>query len=416
MKARNIPWLAIKAAAALALPELLPAPALAAWVEATTTHFRIFADTQESDVGKLATDLERFDAVMRRYLTVPDTPEALANPVTIYVTKDISALRRLYGRSDSAVAGFYNAQFARPVAFTPAHAGQGSKRDLNPGIILFHEYAHHFLLQNSGIAYPYWFGEGYAEFVSTVDFDDKYANVGRYALHRYNELFYGQDPTIRQLFDPPSGGDVNVYARGWLLTHFILFNPERKAQFAQYLEYFNAGVPPGEAAERAFGSLDILNNQLDSYRDRRTFPALSIALTALPTPTVSFRKLGAGAAAMVEFRMASTRGVDTQSGAALYAEAAPVAARFPDDAEAQGWFAEIAFDAQQYDVADAAADRALAGNPKSTQALLYKARVAMRQAGRQAGGVERGARLYSARQCAGERQSRRAVPILSEFS
>ncbi|HEX8414631.1 MAG TPA: hypothetical protein VF637_12220, partial [Sphingomicrobium sp.] len=312
---------------------------------------------------------------------VPDKPEALANPVTIYVTRDVPAIQRLAGRLGSGVAGFYKAESGRAVAFTPARAGTGSKRDLNPQLILFHEYAHHFLLQNSGVAYPYWFSEGYAEFASTARFDEKYATVGSYALHRVDELFGGYEPTIRQLFATPPERGIFIYGRGWLLTHYLMFNPDRKKQFTKYLDLFNTGKSGVAAAEEAFGDLDSLNTQLNSYRAKRAIPGLSILLSALPQPTVSIRALGPGAAALMEMRMASTVGVSDKTAAPLYARAAPIAAKYPDDAEAQGWFAEMAYDAGQNEVADTAADHALSRDPKSSQALLYKARIAMRRAG-----------------------------------
>jgi tetratricopeptide (TPR) repeat protein len=78
--------------------------------------------------------------------------------------------------------------------------------------------------------------------------------------------------------------------------------------------------------------------------------------------------------------MRSDRGVDEKQAKALLAQAAPVAAAHPNDAVAQGWLAEIAYDAKQDDLAEAAADRAIAADPKSAQALLYKARVHLRRA------------------------------------
>jgi tetratricopeptide (TPR) repeat protein len=113
---------------------------------------------------------------------------------------------------------------------------------------------------------------------------------------------------------------------------------------------------------------------------QRSWPAITIPIAKLPKFEIKVRSLGSGEAAMFPMRMESDRGVDTASGAALYARAAPIAARFPNDAAAQAWFAEIAHDAQQFDAADAAADRALAVDPSSSQALVYRARNAMRRA------------------------------------
>lgn len=82
---------------------------------------------------------------------------------------------------------------------------------------------------------------------------------------------------------------------------------------------------------------------------------------------------------MVKMRMASTFGVDKATAGPLFAKAAPVAARYPDDPVVQGWLAEMAYDAGDDAAALAAADRAIARDPKSTQALLYRARIDMRR-------------------------------------
>jgi tetratricopeptide (TPR) repeat protein len=91
------------------------------------------------------------------------------------------------------------------------------------------------------------------------------------------------------------------------------------------------------------------------------------------------RPLTAGERALIEDRMVSTRGVDDRTAAAVLARARR--AKVPaDDAAAQGWLAEMAFDAGQDDEAEAAADRALAVDPKSVQALMYKGHVRLRRA------------------------------------
>ena len=44
-------------------------------------------------------------------------------------------------------------------------------------LVLFHEYAHHFMLQYAPAAYPAWYVEGFAEVVSTASFERKGANA-----------------------------------------------------------------------------------------------------------------------------------------------------------------------------------------------------------------------------------------------
>lgn len=78
--------------------------------------------------------------------------------------------------------------------------------------------------------------------------------------------------------------------------------------------------------------------------------------------------------------MELTRGVNGKTAPLLHAKADKAASPFGTDAVAQGWLAEMAFDAGRLDAAEAAADAAIAADPASSQALLYKARVHLARA------------------------------------
>src|SRR3546814_16728170 len=75
------------------------------------------------------------------------------------------------------------------------------------------------------------------------------------------------------------------------------------------------------------------------------------------------------------YRIRSARGVDEKMAAALVADARPVAASYPNAAFVQRTMAEIEYDAKNNAEAEAAADRALALDPKLVVALLYTGRV-----------------------------------------
>lgn len=100
----------------------------------------------------------------------------------------------------------------------------------------------------------------------------------------------------------------------------------------------------------------------------------------LPKADVAVRVLSAGEQAMIPSRMQSDRGVNRTTAGEVYARASAVAAAWPQDAVAQGWFAEMAYDAGQDQAAEAAADRALAVKPDLQQALLYKGLLHLRRA------------------------------------
>lgn len=385
MTGRIMGGVVIVLAGAISAGATIVGPARAEWREAKSRHFTVYADTSEADIQAMATRLERFDATLRRLTRTDDDPAKAANGVTIYVTPSADGVRTLCGKGDWCrnIAGFYVPRVSGSVAFTPKRGGGDG--GLNPQIVLFHEYAHHFLLGSHQAAYPAWFSEGYAEFVATTTFEKDYVQVGVAAQHRAYGLYSGDALSAKALFATgnPKLSDAqreSVYSRGWLLTHYLMFDPVRGPHLQAYLRLLNDGTPSIDAAIKAFGDLKKLDRDADAYLRRSTIPGLRVPYATLGTPAVAVRALTPGEAALIRLRMRSTRGVNRETATPLYAEAARAAAPYPNDARSQGWLAEMAYDAGQDDAAEAAADRAIAADPKSVQALLYKARVRLRRA------------------------------------
>ncbi|UVO52272.1 hypothetical protein M0208_17785 [Sphingomonas sp. SUN019] len=356
-------------------------PASADWLQATSRHFVLYADTSEASLRKQAVALERMDQGLRRFMKTDDPPEAASNRLTVFVVseRDIRSLCRC-----DNVAGFYQARVNGPVAFSAKSVGMGEGTSDSGRIVLFHEYAHHFLLGSYGIAFPAWYSEGFAEFASTMKISPGKVLIGSAAQHRAWGLLAGQRLSAAQMFDTAQWGKLKrdgfdaFYGRGWLMTHYFHFNPERRKQFVRYLTLLNTGTPGVVAATEAFGDLKALDRDLAGYLGRSTIPGMTMMMGDTPEPVVTVRTLGAGEAALIRLRMESVRGVDAKTAAPLFAKAAPIAARYPEDSVAQGWFAEMAYDAGDNAVAEKAADRAVASDAKSVQGLLYKARVRLR--------------------------------------
>lgn len=368
-------------AGALAWVALAASPAPAAWLKATTRHFVVYSDTDDAALRKQATDLEKFDAVLRHVQRVPDDPDAEFNKVTVYVLPTIEAVQQ-FSRQNN-VAGFYFPRVTGSIAFTPRQGDGTEVGAMTPRIVLFHEYAHHFLLGSFPRAFPAWYSEGYAEFASTEFEKNGDFWVGAPAQHRaYSLLGGGQSLTTTQLFAPPAKmNDAQIaalYSRGWLLTHMIWFDKTLAPQFDRYLTLLNTGKPSVAAGTEAFGDLKALDRKLDAYLARSKMTALTIKGATL-TADVAIRPLSPAEAALIRLRMASTRGVDARTAGPIFARAKAAAARVPADPVAQGWLAEMAYDAGDDAAAEAAADSALAADPASSQALLYKARVHLRR-------------------------------------
>lgn len=364
------------------------APSHAAWHEASSNHFVIYADMPPDQLQNFASRLERYDAALR-YVFLRDRPAdegARSNRLRIYVLSDASAVRRLCRKRCPDILGFYTPRAGGSVAFTPRRSGDGSRYDLDAETVLFHEYAHHFMYANFTAAYPAWYTEGFAEFNSTARFErDGSLGLGAPALHRAYELALGGELPVEKLLEAVADTSDNrvtsaIYARGWLLTHYLTFENDRRGQLDRYIAALNAGTPGPEAGRAAFGDLTALNRELIAYMKR---PRMSYAVLPphkLGVGAVTVRRLSPGVAAMMPVHIRSTRGVTREEALALLPDARRIAGGFPDDAVVQAQLAEAAFDAGYVKEAEAAADRALAADPASMRAMLYKGMVLADQA------------------------------------
>lgn len=359
----------------------------AAWYRASSPHFTIYSDQTPDQLRVYATKLERFDQAVRFVRSsgafVPDP----ANRLTVFVVKDVEAIRRLYGQPESSVAGFFTPRAEGSVAFVPLALQRDTKVDLDAETVFFHEYAHQLLYERLDAAYPLWLVEGFAEFYSTAKVEtDGSVRIGDPALHRADMLIGNWTPLPLEIMLAPKPGKIDslrffqTYARGWLLTHYLTFEPKRRGQLDRYVAAIQEGTPALDAAREAFGNLTKLDNELASYMRSMHFPVLEIPATKIPIGHVDVVALSPGHDAMMSVVLRSARGVDQRSAIAVAAEARRIAASYSSDPDVQLALAEAEFDDGKYGAAEAAADHALKVRPLFGDAMLYKGRAMMAMA------------------------------------
>ncbi|MEO5493408.1 MAG: hypothetical protein ABIR08_05210 [Sphingomonas sp.] len=355
-----------------------PGPAHAAWQQASSTHFIVYADDKPERIRAFTERLEKFDKALRIMRGIDDLPLADAQRVRVYMVADLSQIKRLAGKGMSGVAGWYSPRPGGPVAFVPRDAPDGSPYDLSAQAILLHEYTHHFMFLNwPNAVFPPWLVEGYAEFHATAIFE-KDGDVLLGQAPGYRVWSMGDStllPASRLVqLDPGKLSDDQtdaLYSRGWLLTHYLMFDPGRRAQLSKYIAAVNAGKSADEAAA-VFGDLKKLDRDMTSYVGRPKITVARIAADKLTIGAIAITPLTAGEAAVMPARLRSTRGVDSTSAKDVVALARKLAAPFHTDPGAQNELAEAEFDAGNFQAAREAADRAIAADAKSIHALVYR--------------------------------------------
>jgi tetratricopeptide (TPR) repeat protein len=381
-KARRMRLLSI-----LLLGLLLPVTAAeAAWREASTPHFVIYSEESAESLKAFATRLETFDKAMRTMRGMADPPLGPTNRLTIYVVPSLGSVQRVAGKGSANVAGFYVPRASGSIAIVPRSTGMNGKFDLDAQTVLLHEYTHHFMMTNSAsAAYPAWFVEGFAEFNATTRFEkDGTIGFGLPATHRAYGLLLLTIPAEKLFTGDTNSRDGKTteafYSRAWLMTHFLTFEPSRAGQLSAYLKAINAGRDSLAAARDTFGDFKKLDAELDKYKLRRRLAYRRVAPDPAGVGAITMRALSAAEDALMELRIQSDRGVDRTQARTLVTRIRKAAAPFANDASAQAILAEAEYDAGNYALAEAAADRALAANPRHLDALLYKGRALMGKA------------------------------------
>ena len=237
------------AVVAAGLAMVVATSAQAAWHRASSPHFIIYSDQSPEKLRAFAVKLERFDKAVRIARSMQDVKIGDGNRLTVFVLSNTGAVQKLANDKTGFVAGFYIPRASGSVAFVPRNAGDGGRTDLNADTIFFHEYAHHLMMQEFDRPLPAWLIEGFAEFLSTARFEaDGSVGLGAAAMHRARSLFSTDRlPIETMLAGNLARLDENqrelLYGRGWLLTHYLTFEPGRRGQLERYLDGIDGEQP-----------------------------------------------------------------------------------------------------------------------------------------------------------------------------
>ncbi len=349
-----------------------PSLAHAQWYEASSSHFVVYSEGSPDRLRQFTDRLERYDQALRMVTATPDRPISRNARVTVFFVDSTSDIEKLVGRRN--IAGFFRPRASGSVAFVPRDSGGGG---LGSREILQHEYAHNFMYSSwPGVVFAPWFIEGFAEFVGTAMIrDDGSVVFGKNPDYRAGSIANSVAlPANRLVKLNPGKLDQEqtgvLYARGWLLTHYLILGGHAD-QLAQYIGAVNSNKSVDEA-NAALGDLAGLDAKLTSYAKRSRLPGSQVDASKLHVGAITVRQLSVGEAAVMPARILSANGVDAEQAKTTAALVRRLAAPYPDDAGVQNELAEAEFDADNHAAAEAAASRALAADPKSVHALLYK--------------------------------------------
>jgi len=360
---------------------LMPAAARAEWREAETAHFQIYSDGSESQLVDYAQRLEGLDQLLRKATRTPaDLPPT---KVRVILFPTVAEVRHAYHGHDRDIAGFYTVNMQGPIAISTRGQNK-SDESWGPDVTLFHEYAHHFMLEYLPATYPAWYVEGFAEIAATASMmSGSRMMYGKAADHRGWSLTSSRWVPVPELLEATYASfpqDADFYGESWLLTHYLTFSEKRAGQLSKYLTELGAGVPSPKAATDAFGDLTQLSQEVHAYLEGGSFPAKAVPISLPTRETIKVRPLSAGEADLMPETASFSEHVTKEAMAAFLAELKAKAARYPDDPYALQLLADAEYVADDHAAAAATVDRLLKIAPESVPGRVRKAMILLHAA------------------------------------
>jgi hypothetical protein len=354
------------------------APANAAWYEAKSKHFIVYADLNPRVLNDFSTRLERFDQAARLLLKMDDPPVGDGNRLTVYVLPTDADVQKLAGDRTGFIAGFYTGRATGSLAFIAKRNGGGG--DLGAEGVLYHEYSHHLMMQQLSHAYPEWYVEGFAEYLSAPIFEHD-GSVGIGAPPQRDWTLLASKALPNNVILSESYGDITklpkelrqlVYERGWLLVHYLFMEPKRQGQLDRYLTAIANGTPAATAAQSAFGDLGQLEKELRAYSDSRTLKYFKISGARITPSQVDVRPLSAGASQAILLRGKLKFGLSPEETQTIASQLRQLESQFPGDLLVENTLSRAELETEHASAAEAAADRALKADPRNTEAMILK--------------------------------------------
>lgn len=350
------------------------APAHAEWRRATTDRFVVYSQGSESDLRERVLMLYRFDRLVRAPFGLSDALPA--RPLNVYMLTGRGGMEAIWPNVPENIGGWYSAT---------EHDVYTALNRRGPGNSLLHEYAHHTTLQNFPAATPAWFTEGVAMFYATAQIDDRETRVGYRDDSRVialNSLPWL--PLDRLLTRRALSGDrrqiAAFYAQSWLLTHYLLTDPQRMRGLVAYLRAVAEGTPPMEALQPTLGMTpDQLERALRRYLAGQ-MPYAVYPTPASAAPAIAMETLPPSADEMFPLSIRldyAQRGTD---GPRVFTRIRAAAERWPDDRLARMTLAKAEFAWGTPEAAEAALTAVLAQDAADVEALRWMARLRMRAA------------------------------------
>ncbi|MFZ0522939.1 MAG: tetratricopeptide repeat protein, partial [Candidatus Acidiferrales bacterium] len=247
------------------------------WVEVRSANFIVVSNAGEKQARKTAIRFEQIRAVFRQSIAVASAHPSPA--ITILAVKDEDSMRALlpeyWAKGHSHPAGIFVENLNQYFALVQLDA-PGS----NPYNTIYHEYYHSLTLPYFPNL-PLWVAEGLAEFWGNTEVSESGTKMGEADADLIEELKQSSLIPLDVLFKVDQGSPYYnedhktsiFYAESWALIHYLMIGDKaaHRPALQAYLDALSHGASQDQAAAKAFGDLQKLQNALSGYVRNQSF-------------------------------------------------------------------------------------------------------------------------------------------------
>jgi tetratricopeptide (TPR) repeat protein len=225
------------------------------WVEVRSPRFSVVTDGGEKRGREVAMRFEQMRAVFGTLMTKVDVNIPVPLQIVAFRnTKEFRQIAPLWHGKPTELAGLFQGGEDRSFIMLDLSVE-------DPWKVVFHEYAHQLMNGILSRQLDPWFEEGFAEYFSTIEVDNKEARVGKLSEYAYQVLQQNGMMKIADLFKVrhnsqtynESGDRRTVfYAESNMLVHYIYDN-RLLPKVTVYFNLRDKGVLVEDAIQQAFG-------------------------------------------------------------------------------------------------------------------------------------------------------------------
>jgi tetratricopeptide (TPR) repeat protein len=239
------------------------------WVEVRSPNFSVITDAGEKKGRDVALHFEQMRSVFGRLMA-----KATVNlPVPLQIvafrnTKEIRQMAPIFNGKPTEVSGLFQGGQDRSFIMLDTSVE-------DPWSVVFHEYAHRLLDGNLSVRTDPWFEEGFAEYFSSIEVDNKEARVGKIPNDTYlilqqmgmmkvSDLLRVQQ--YSKTYNESGSHRTTFYAESSLVVHYVYDHSliERLTAYFDALKVQKKSVD--ESIQIAFGmNPDQFDHKIHEY-------------------------------------------------------------------------------------------------------------------------------------------------------